>query len=313
MSDKHYDVIIIGSGPAGYTAAIYNGRANLKTLVFEGILWGGQLMITNDVENFPGFPEGIMGPEMMDLFKKQAKRFGAELLPQLVEEAILTEGVPFKVKSKDEWYTADAVIICTGAEARFLGINGEEKFKGKGVSACATCDGFFFKDKELIVVGGGDSAMEEATFLTKFASKVNVIHRSEKFRASKIMYDRAVKNDKIEIHTNKIITEYIGDESTGSVTAVKLKDTVTNQENQMPIGGVFIAIGHDPNTKLFSNQLKLNESGYIITRADKTETDIPGVFAAGDVQDSYYRQAITAAGSGCQAAIEAERYLEEVR
>ena len=307
-SENHYDVIIIGAGPAGYTAAIYNGRANLKTLLFEGMLWGGQLMITNDVENYPGFPEGIMGPEMMEKFKAQAKRFGAELKTQNVDEAILDKGIPFKVKSKDEWYTSDAVIIATGAEARFLGIESEQKFKGKGVSACATCDGFFFKGKDLVVVGGGDSAMEEATFLTKFASKVTIVHRREQFRASKIMLERAQKNDKIDFILNSTVVEYVGDETTGQVTGVKLKDTESGKVSDFETGGVFIAIGHDPNTSLFKGQLEFDDAGYLLTKPGKTATSIPGVFAAGDVQDPYYRQAITAAGSGSAAAIEAERF-----
>ena len=309
-AENHYDVIIIGAGPAGYTAAVYAGRANLKTLLFEGEQWGGQLMITNDVENYPGFPDGVMGPEMMELFKKQAGKFGAELKTQYVEEARLTEGRPFKVRSKDEWYTADAVIVSTGATARFLDLPSEESFKGKGVSACATCDGFFFKGKEVVVVGGGDSAMEEATFLTKFCDKVTIVHRREKFRASKIMYDRAAANPKIEILVNKVIVDYHGDDN-GNVDSVRLKDTVTGEETDFATGGVFIAIGHDPNVSLFEGQLDMGDDKYLITKPDRTATNIDGVFACGDVQDSYYRQAVTAAGSGCQAAIEAERFLEE--
>ncbi|RME90864.1 MAG: thioredoxin-disulfide reductase [Candidatus Hydrogenedentota bacterium] len=311
--ETHYDTIIIGSGPAGYTAAIYAGRANLKTLLLEGVPQGGQLMITNEVENYPGFPEGVLGPELMAKFKAQAERFGAKLLPQMAEEAVLNQGKPFKILSEGTWYTADSVIIATGASARFLGIPSEEKFKGKGVSACATCDGFFFKDKHVIVVGGGDSAMEEATFLTKFASKVTIVHRRDVFRASKIMLERAKNNPKIEILTFKVIDEIYGDEETGVVKGVKLKDTRTGEITDFPVEGIFIAIGHDPNTKLFEGQLDLNEKKYIVTKPDKTATSIEGVFAAGDVQDSYYRQAITAAGSGCMAAIEAERYLESIR
>jgi len=312
MEDKknHYDVIIIGSGPAGYTAAIYCGRANLKTLVLEGMQRGGQLMITTDVENYPGFPEGIAGPDLMEQFRKQAERFGAELVTKDAEEAVLTEGRPFRIGTSAEKYTSDAVIIATGATARFMGIPTEEKFKGKGVSACATCDGFFFKEKEVAVVGGGDSAMEEAIFLTKFATKVHIIHRRDFFRASKIMVDRAKEHPKIEIHTFKVIDEIYGDEETGTVKGMKLKDTQNDSITDFPIQGIFVAIGHDPNVKLFEEQLDLDEAKYIITHAGKAATKIDGVFAAGDVQDSYYRQAITAAGSGAMAAIEAERYLE---
>jgi len=311
MQENHYDVIIIGSGPAGYTAAIYNGRANLKTLVLEGIERGGQLMITNEVENYPGFPDGIMGPQMMDQFRSQAEKFGAKLVSQLAEKVELSEK-PFKVSTDDETYTSDAIIISTGATARFMGIPSETAFKGKGVSACATCDGFFFKDKVVAVVGGGDSAMEEASFLTKFASKVIILHRREEFRASKIMVDRVKNNPKIEIRTFRVIEEFYGDENTGTVAGVKLKNTQDDSIEDLPLGGVFIAIGHSPNTKLFEGQLDLDEAKYIVTQSGKTATKIPGVFAAGDVQDPYYRQAITAAGSGCMAAIEAERYLESL-
>ncbi|MDH5721072.1 MAG: thioredoxin-disulfide reductase [Spirochaetia bacterium] len=307
---NHYDVIIIGSGPAGYTAAIYCGRANLKTLVLEGTQRGGQLMITTDVENFPGFPEGIAGPDLMEQFRKQAERFGAELITKDAEEAVLTKGRPFRVGTSAEKYTSDTVIVATGATARFLGIPSEENFKGKGVSACATCDGFFFKEKEVAVVGGGDSAMEEALFLTKFATKVHIFHRRDFFRASKIMTDRAKEHPKIEIHTFKVIDEIYGDEKTGAVAGVKLKDLQNNSIADFPIQGIFVAIGHDPNTKLFEGQLDLDENKYIYTKCGKSATGIDGVFAAGDVKDSYYRQAITAAGSGAMAAIEAERYLE---
>jgi len=311
--ENHYDVIIIGSGPAGYTAAIYTGRANLKTLVVEGIERGGQLMITTELENFPGFPEGVMGPEFMELLRKQAQRFGAEMLSTLATEAKLTQGPPFTVSADGKDYTADSVIVATGATARFLGIPSEKEYKGKGVSACATCDGFFFKGKEVAVVGGGDSALEEANFLTKFASKVTLIHRREGFRASQIMIDRAKNNPKIEFAVNRVVDEILGDPSTGAVSGVKLKDPRDNSIHDLTLQGIFIAIGHDPNTKLFEGQLDMDESRYIVTKPDKTETNIPGVFAAGDVKDSFYRQAITAAGSGCQAAIEVEKYLESVR
>ena len=305
-----YDVIIIGSGPAGYTAALYAGRANLKTLVLEGIERGGQLMITSEVENYPGFPEGIMGPEIMELFRKQAQRFGAELMSQLADEVILNQGSPFRVRSSEKWYEGKTIIAATGASARFLNIPSEKDFKGKGISACATCDGFFFKNKEVLVVGGGDSAMEEATFLTKFASKVTIIHRSDKFRASKIMFQRAEANPKISFRTFSVIDEFYGDIKTGIVARVKIKDTRDESIHDLVTQGVFIAIGHDPNTKIFKNQLDMNEKGYILTKPGRTSTSIPGVFAAGDVQDDYYRQAVTAAGSGCSASIEAERFLE---
>lgn len=310
MSDSHYDTIIIGSGPAGYTAAIYAGRANLKTLVLEGIERGGQLMITSEVENYPGFATGIQGPEMMDHFRAQAARFGAELKSVLADKAELSGGAPFKVTAEGTTYTGDTVIIATGASARFLGIPSELAYKGKGVSACATCDGFFFRGKEVAVVGGGDSAFEEANFLTKFASKVTLLHRSDTFRASKIMVDRAKKNPKIAFKTFVAVDEVYGEEKTGTVTGVKLKNTATGAIEDFPVQGLFIAIGHVPNTGLFKGQLDMEETGYLKTQADRTATNIPGVFAAGDVKDHYYRQAITAAGSGCQAAIEAERYLE---
>lgn len=312
QTEQHYDVIILGSGPAGYTAAIYAGRANLKVLVLEGIERGGQLMITSEVENYPGFPEGIMGPELMEKFRAQAEKFGAKLVTKLADKAILNQGRPFRIYSEGMEYTSDAVIIATGASARFLNIPSEAAFKGKGVSACATCDGFFFRGKEVAVVGGGDSAMEEANFLTKFATKVTIIHRRDVFRASKIMLERAKKNPKIEFLLFKEVAEIYGDEKTGTVAGLKLRDSRDGSIMDFPVQGLFIAIGHEPNTKLFEGQLEMDEKKYIKTLPGRTATNIPGVFACGDVQDSYYRQAITAAGSGCMAAIEAERYLESL-
>ncbi len=308
--NNHYDTIIVGSGPAGYTAAIYAGRANLKTLVLEGIERGGQLMITSEVENYPGFAAGIQGPEIMEEFRKQAQRFGAELKSVLADKAELKGGAPFKVTAEGVTYTGDTVIVATGATARFLGIPSELAYKGKGVSACATCDGFFFRGKEVAVVGGGDSAFEEANFLTKFASKVTLLHRSDNFRASKIMVDRAKNNPKIVFKTFATVDEVYGEEKTGTVTGLKLKDPRTGAIEDFPVQGLFIAIGHVPNTSLFKGQLDMDETGYLVTQPDRTATNIPGVFAAGDVKDHFYRQAITAAGSGCMAAIEAERYLE---
>ncbi|MDH4200279.1 MAG: thioredoxin-disulfide reductase [Spirochaetia bacterium] len=311
-NNMHYDAIIIGSGPAGYTAAIYAGRANLKTVVFEGIERGGQLMITTDLENFPGFPDAIMGPDFMELLRKQAQKFGANLISALVEDVQLKDARPFKITADGKQYTSDSVIIATGATARFLGIPSEKEYKGRGVSACATCDGFFFKNKHVIVVGGGDSAMEEANFLTKFASKVSLVHRRDVFKASPIMIGRAKNNPKIEILTFKTIAEIYGDPATGTVAGVKLQDTRDNSIVDFPVQGIFVAVGHDPNTALFQGQLSMDDKNYLITKPDRTATEISGVFAAGDVQDSFYRQAITAAGSGCQAAIEAEKYLESI-
>ena len=306
-NENHYEVIIIGSGPAGLTAAIYSARANLSPLVLEGQQPGGQLTITTDVENYPGFPEGIMGPKLMDEMRNQATRFGAECKFELVSEVDFSKK-PFTVVSDSSSYTADSVIIATGASARMLGLESEKKYMGSGVSACATCDGFFFKDKEIIVVGGGDSAMEEANFLTKFASKVSIIHRREGFRASKIMLERVRKNNKIEFMLNQVIEEIKGDKI---VTSVIIKNTQNGEITEKNVDGVFMAIGHKPNTSVFADKLKMDDTGYLITESGSTRTNIPGVFACGDVQDKIYRQAITAAGSGCMAAIDAEKYLEQ--
>jgi thioredoxin reductase (NADPH) len=301
------DLIIIGGGPAGYTAALYAARANLAPLVIEGFNWGGQLMITSDVENYPGYPDGVMGPEMMAEFRRQAERFGTEFVTDDVTKVDFSDR-PFRVWVEGEEHKARTVIVATGASARWLGLPGEQQFQGRGVSACATCDGAFFRDKELIVVGGGDTAMEEAAFLTRFASKVTVVHRRDEFRASQIMLDRARSNDKIEFLTNAVIDEILGD---GKVEGVRLRDVETDETWELGVDGVFVAIGHDPNTKLFVDQLDHDEAGYLITTPGTTETNVRGVFAAGDVQDHTYRQAVTAAGSGCMAALDAERLLAE--
>ena len=304
MSDVR-DLIIVGGGPAGYTAALYAARANLRPLVIEGFNWGGQLMITSDVENYPGYPDGVMGPEMMADFRRQAERFGAEFVTDDVTRVDLSEQ-PLRIWIEGEEYRARTVIVATGASARWLGLPGEERLQGRGVSACATCDGAFFREKELIVVGGGDSAMEEAIFLTRFATKVSVVHRRDEFRASQIMLDRARANPKIEFVTNTVVDDILGDTK---VEAVRLRDTRTDETREQPVDGVFVAIGHDPNTALFVDQLDHDEGGYLVTQPGSTETNVPGVFAAGDVADHVYRQAVTAAGTGCMAALDAERFL----
>jgi len=299
------EVIIIGGGPAGYTAALYAARANLRPLVIEGFNWGGQLMITSDVENYPGYADGIMGPEMMQDFRRQAERFGAEFVTDDVTRVDFSEQ-PLRVWVEDDEYAAETVIVATGASARQLGLESEQKMQGRGMSYCATCDAAFFPDKHVVVVGGGDSAMEEATFVSRFAAKVTVVHRRDEFRASKIMLDRARANDKIEWITNAVIDEVLGDTR---VTGVRLRDVNTGETWDVEAEGVFAAIGHDPNTRLFLDQLDHDEAGYLVTKPGSTETNIPGVFAVGDVVDHTYRQAVTAAGSGCMGALDAERFL----
>ena len=304
MTEK---VVIIGSGPAGLTAAIYAARADLRPLMIEGMERGGQLMLTTDVENFPGFPDGIMGPELMEGFRKQAERFDTRIMSSDVTRVDFSSR-PFRIWVDEDEYQADSVIISTGASARWLGLESETRLRGHGVSACATCDGFFFRGKEIAVVGGGDSAAEEALFLTKFASKVYVIHRRDELRASKIMAKRLLEHDKVEMIWDTVVEEVLGGDL---VTGLRLRNRVTDEISELPVEGLFLAIGHDPNTKIFQSQIELDEKGYILTPGANTMTSIPGVFAAGDVTDHVYRQAVTAAGMGCQAAIDAERWLDE--
>ncbi|MEX0673138.1 MAG: thioredoxin-disulfide reductase [Gaiellaceae bacterium] len=304
MSDVR-KVIVIGGGPAGYAAALYAARANLDPLVIEGFQWGGQLMITSDVENYPGYADGILGPEMMQDFRRQAERFGAEYLTDDVTRVDFSER-PFRVWVGDDEYRADAVIVATGATARQLGIETERRLQGRGVTYCAVCDAAFYRGKEVVVVGGGDSAMEEAVFTTKFADKVTIVHRRNDFRASQIMVDRAQQNEKIEFMTPYVVEEVLGEEK---MTGVRLRHVETGEEVEVAADGLFVAIGHDPTTALFLDWLDHEETGYLVTKPGTTETNIPGVFAAGDVQDHVYRQAVTAAGSGCMAALDAERFL----
>ena len=308
MSDDKtkYDVIIIGAGLAGYTAGIYSARARHDTLILSGILPGGQLVNTTDVENYPGFVDGILGPDLMIVMRKQTERMGAKIIDAEVTKVDF-QSKPFKVSTASTEYQANAVIIGTGANPRKLGLEGEQTFAGKGVSYCATCDGPFFRNLELVVAGGGDAAMEEATFLTKFASKIHLVHRRKELRASKVMQDRAFDNPKIEFHFESVIEEIVGNEK---VQKVVLKNTQSNEKSTLEVGGVFVAIGHEPNTKLFAGQVELDDQGYIVLK-NRTETSVPGVFAAGDVHDHRYRQAVTAAGYGCMASIDVDKYFSE--
>ena len=304
MTEK---VVIIGSGPAGLTAAVYNARADLNPLMIEGMERGGQLMLTTDVENYPGFPDGIMGPELMESMRKQAERFGTRIMSYDVTKVDLSQR-PFKIWVDQDLYEAESIIISTGASARWLGLESETRLRGHGVSACATCDGFFFRDMDIAVIGGGDSAAEEALFLTKFASKVYVIHRRDELRASKIMATRVLEHEKIEMVWDTVVEEVLGDDT---VSGLRIRNLKTDEVSELPVQGMFLAIGHTPNTKVFADQIDLDDKGYILLPGENTMTSVPGVFAAGDVTDHVYRQAITAAGMGCQAALDAERWLDE--
>jgi thioredoxin reductase (NADPH) len=301
------EVIIVGGGPAAYTAALYAARANMRPLVIEGFSWGGQLMITSDVENYPGYPDGVLGPEMMQEFRRQAERFGSEFITDDATRVDLSEA-PFRVWVGDDEFRARTVIVATGATARQLGLESERMLQGRGVSYCAVCDAAFFRDQEVVVVGGGDSAMEEATFLAKFASRVTLVHRRDQFRAAPIMVDRARANERIEFVLDSVVRDVVGVDD-GRVTGVRIENLKTGEQRVIRADGIFVAIGHDPTTGLFQGQLDMDPAGYILTKGKSSETSVPGVFAAGDVQDHVYRQAVTAAGSGCQAALDAERYL----
>jgi thioredoxin reductase (NADPH) len=303
------EVIVIGGACAGYTAALYAARANMEPLVIEGLNWGGQLMITSDVENYPGYPEGILGPEMMQEFRRQAERFGAEFITDDATRVDFSER-PFRVWVGEDEYRAETVIIATGANARQLGLDSEKRLQGRGVSYCAVCDAAFFKDQEVVVVGGGDSAMEEATFLAKFASKVTIVHRRDVFRASPIMVDRAQANDRVEFVLDSVVEEVLGDER---VTGVVIRNVKTDEQTELAADAFFVAIGHDPSTQLYRGQIDMDDAGYVVTKGKTSETNVAGVFAAGDVQDHVYRQAVTAAGSGCMAALDAERWLAAER
>ncbi len=304
---EHHKLIILGSGPAGYTAAIYAARAGLNPVVIAGMQPGGQLTTTTEVENYPGYPDGVQGPQMMEDFRRQAERFGTRVIDDHIERAILTER-PFRLVGAQE-YTCDALIIATGASAKYLGLESEQRYMGRGVSACATCDGFFYKGQEVAVVGGGDTAAEEALYLSNLCTKVHLIHRRDKLRASKIMQQRLFAKDNIVIHWNRVVDEILGDEA--GVNALRLRSTVDETVEELPVAGVFIAIGHKPNTDFIVGDLAMNEAGYILTEGKSTRTNIPGVFAAGDVADPVYRQAVTSAGEGCKAALDAERWLSE--
>ena len=309
MEAEHTKVLIIGSGPAGYTAAIYAARAELAPIMLAGLQFGGQLMITTDVENYPGFPEGVTGPDVMDKFQAQAERFGTRVLLEDATRIDFSER-PFKVETDERKFTADAVIVATGASARWIGLESEQRLVNNGVSACATCDGALFRGKPMAVVGGGDTAMEEALFLTRFATRVTVVHRRDELRASKIMQERALKNDKIEFAWNSVVDEVLGDEKEG-VTGVRLIDTQNGSKREIDVQALFIAIGHKPNTTLFEGVLDTDDTGYVKVKAGSTYTSVEGVFACGDVADPVYRQAVTAAGTGCMSAIDAERWLAE--